>query len=295
MRVSLAERADMMSSNEQLGLYVMGLPNAGKSSFLAAFWMGVSDSQSRFGITLDRLPETNEYLEGLAQAWLECKPPERNPVHDVQKHVLDLIIDHDPISLSIPDLSGESFSSYLSDRVVDSDFAHTARNAMGLLLFIHPDIERPRTVREATVMIDAIGGSTSTDEDEETEADDWDPQQVPTDVALVDLLQIAGKLTTALCLRVSVIVSAWDLVEDQGKSPDEWVAAELPLLYQYLDSDKTQIESKIYGISAQGGEYTSHKQELAGFASPLDRIRVRSDEREDHDITRPVRWLIAGK
>ena len=51
------------------------------------------------------------------------------------------------------------------------------------------------------------------------------------------------------------MLSAWDKVEDEGHDPEIFLTQELPLLDQYLRQGTDGWDFRIYGLSAQGGDY----------------------------------------
>ena len=52
-------------------LFIMGAPNAGKSTFLAALWHSVNQKDVRTDLTLDRMAGNVNYLQGIEKKWLE--------------------------------------------------------------------------------------------------------------------------------------------------------------------------------------------------------------------------------
>ncbi len=64
--------------------------------------------------------------------------------------------------------------------------------------------------------------------------------------------------------RIAIVLSAWDKVEEEGQSPERFVGERLPLLKQYLDSGADGWQWKVYGVSAQGGDYEKENEPLTG-------------------------------
>jgi Double-GTPase 1 len=102
--------------------------------------------------------------------------------------------------------------------------------------------------------------------------------------------------------RVAIVLSAWDKVEDEGLTPEALLARDLPLLDQYLRQGTDGWEFRIYGLSAQGGDY-----EREGEADDPDRQAKAAAIREiedassrirlllpdlSTDLTKPIAWLI---
>src|SRR6185295_3514907 len=84
----------------------------------------------------------------------------------------------------------------------------------------------------------------------------WNAEKSPTQVQLIELLQVIGSRETFKApFRLAFVVSAFDLAAGSGLSPAELVERELPMLMQFLDANGHMFECNYYGISAQGGEY----------------------------------------
>lgn len=161
----------------------------------------------------------------------------------------------------------------------------------GLLLFVTAD--RPQddlSVRELASMIEG---------DETRSGDDghiveWSPELVPEQVRLVELLQfLQYPPFKRRRRRVAVLVSAWDVLPNPDLAPEEWVKRELPLLYQFMNTNVESFDSRVYGVSAQGGNVhiNAAKEELL-HKTPSQRIKCIGPHTNVHDLTDPVLWLM---
>ena len=103
--------------------------------------------------------------------------------------------------------------------------------------------------------------------------------------------------------RIAIVLSAWDKVADEGRTPEEFLAERLPLLDQYLRSGADNWVWRVYGVSAQGADYEKENeklsdsqraklQELRALDEPSMRIRVVSEGPESRDLTEPIAWLM---
>ena len=131
---------------------------------------------------------------------------------------------------------------------------------------------------------------------------EWTPKMCQSQVILVDLLQMVANTLIKPC-KISLVVSAWDLVIDipeivePRKTPKEWVRTNLPLLNQYLTANPETYIYKVFGISAQGAAYSKEKngnKKLLSFAKQSERIKVQDGESVTNDITIAFKWLING-
>jgi hypothetical protein len=286
---------------------VVGLPESGKSTFLAAAWHVAESGSVPGALVSDRLVPDRAHLNAIRDVWLQCKTLDRTVVGSERLVSMRLCEDVNRSKcreVQFPDLSGESFLRYWVDRRWARDFDELAAAMMGVLLFIHPErVTPPARIDEAAPLLVALGGSQTGEGRDTRVAWDgegteqpvpWDPLRAPTQVILVDLLQsLATRQPEASKLRVSVVVSAWDLVSRPGLTPDGWLDMTLPLLMQYLQSNEGQQPWRVYGVSAQGGDVLTEADRLRSFQKPEDRIQVcEVTGRVSHDITLPIKWVL---
>lgn len=263
---------------------MFGLPTAGKTTYLAALWDALESNAS---VTkLGRLPESTVYLSQIRDAWLKCNEMGRTTHASVNETTLDLITPKGPLTLAIPDVSGEHFRDAWEKRTWSTTIDQLVGAADGLLLFVHPSIDRPVSLDLLQLLAGAAGGAQPPEVASETP---WTPELASTQVKLVDLLQlIRGRRGGDSTSPLAVVVSAWDLVPPETK-PSDWVRDELPLVSQYLDLNHDAYQCRVFGISAQGGRLDEAAR-LRGITRPADRIIARDDD-GPIDISGPITWL----
>ena len=287
----------MISGPENTRRYLLvGLPETGKTTFLAALWHTVESGEVPGSLCLHRLHGDREYLNKIRNDWLACRKLDRTFVQS-EKLVSMQLREAEGTQITevtIPDLSGETFRLQWETRQWSGAYKALAEAAHGGLLFVHPDhVVEPVAISEANEMMRALTGPQEPGQivTHETELT-WDPSLAPTHVQLVELLQFIRPVFVRLHhFRVAVIVSAWDLVRNGGESPDQWLAHRLPLLYQYLQANSEDLPSRVYGVSAQGGELQSDAASLLEHLRPTDRICITGVDCTAHDITAPMKWL----
>ena len=115
-----------------------------------------------------------------------------------------------------------------------------------------------------------------------------------TNYKIVDWLQFfIHRRESRPVFKISVIISAWDLVMGSDQSPAEWLSFRLPFLNQFIKANSDLIPHSIYGVSAQGGKYPDDTESLLGKMRHSERIIVVGDDYEGNDITMPVKWLMS--
>lgn len=237
---------------------LIGLPNTGKTSFLAALWYMVGQSSLSCALKLEKLDGDSQYLNQIRDAWSEYRPVPRNKA-DSEKPVAMWLKNRDTDAvgrLSFPDLSGEAFRSQWTERQLATTYDKSLREATGGVLFVNPEnIIKPHRIDTVNVVLDEIGGDEAKQKAKIKEKP-WDKELSPTQVKLVDILQfMAGRSYFQPSFRLAIVVSAWDRVTPANRQPSDWIEKELPLLKQFLESNSELFDVSFYGISAQGGRY----------------------------------------
>ena len=206
------------------------------------------------------------------------------------------------LELTFPDLSGELYQQMWETRECDPDIAAILRSADGVLLFAHADkINRPLGVAEAAGQARRLGLT-----DPAGKPADWHPKFAPTQVQLVELLQLLRSPALDVpARRLGIMLSAWDKVEVERREPVVYLAENLPLLDQYLKQGADGWDFRIYGVSAQGGEFEPEIQQGGSVSEELrakidaiwalptasSRIKLYSPGLS-RDLTEPLAWLM---
>ena len=287
-----------MSMAATKNIVLMGLPATGKTSFLAALWYLVQHSQAASSLRLEKLEGDSKYLNQISNAWAAYKPVPHTRI-DSETVVSMLLKDSrtsQTLKLSFPDLSGESFTLQWTMRQFTQGYEAFLRNASGGILFISPlQYLKPIRIDQANPLIEEISGGEQKQEplqDRSAPLKPWNAERTPTQVQLVDLLQfISGRDYFAPPFRWAIVISAWDKPSQLGMSPVEWLATEFPLFHQFLSSNQKTFDTAIYGLSAQGGDYS--QRDALMDKTPSDRIEVVGiGISNSHDLTEPLQWLM---
>jgi len=288
---------------KERSITICGFPESGKTSYLAALWHLVTTGAEQTTLTFESLRNGDAtHLNALAARWrnglrqVRTKTPSGTLVSMNLKDASG-----DLMRLTLPDLSGESYRDMFEVRECDPTVADFLVGSQGLLLLIHADnIKQPHMVTTVVAQTRALGSTIA-----ERQEVPWEARLAPTQVQLVELLQL-------FCLpplnvpfrRLAIVLSAWDKVEVEGRGPQQFLAERLPLLKQYLNSNADGWEWKVYGVSAQGGDYEKEDErftgaqleklnELKALDEPSMRIKVVSDTSTSSDLTEPISWLMS--
>ncbi|WP_162988119.1 TRAFAC clade GTPase domain-containing protein [Alcaligenes aquatilis] len=237
--------------SDEIHLSIVGLPSSGKTTLLAALWHMVRESGATTALSYDRLSNGNyEHLNALAKRWRMGKIQQRTQVSGARDVTMRLKnAAGQKVEVSFPDLPGEEFARMWERRELDRSMQETL-TAPALVFLINGDTVRaPAWVVERMALANKLG-MTST----EQEPTEWSADLAPTQVKIVDLLQIlmAGDLHIGN-RRLALLISAWDKVEGEQQTPVEILESKLPLLHQYLHSGRDPWTWRVWGLSAQGG------------------------------------------
>lgn len=276
---------------------VMGLPGSGKTTYLAALWHLVSEGEIDSKLKYVSLRAGNaDHLHEIATRWREAKKQERTSVSGDK--LVSMILQAEggePQNVTFPDIAGEAFLQMWGQRECDETIASWLKEP-GVLLFVHADkVTVPRWVVEEKLLLQDMGV-----EREEDHVVDWSPNLAPTQVQLTDLLQsLQSDPLDVGPRRLAIILSAWDKAAGRGLTPQEYLTKRMPLFSQFLVHGlDLGWEVRIYGVSAQGGDYDDERsslpeaERLRNVDFPSKRIRVAYAGAESHDLTEPLQWLL---
>jgi hypothetical protein len=273
---------------------LVGDPGTGKTTFLAAFYNAVCIPAGT--ISLNRHPETARYLEDIRQAWLRGEAVPHTPSGTGELIELDLAMSGRNVIVEIPDLNGESFRDVYANRQISVTVDDLLTSADSLLVCVSPlaDTARVSLIQARRMGERGLVGAGT----EPHRAREFEPEASSLDVKTVDLIQMIRERRRrrhpeAQFQRTALIVSAWDVLRPFGETPDAWVSSKMPMLHQFLRSNRASGDFRIFGVSAQGGEYGAAGSE-AMKRPDVRAVVVDPEGSEHHDVTAPFAWAIGA-
>ena len=296
-------------------LLVLGLPESGKTTFLAAFWHTLGIPNVPNALTVIRQPQNREYLNKIARKWLRFEEMGRTDQGEWHENSMLLRdpVTHVEVELEIPDMAGETYRQQWALRTCDPQYPPLLQAADCFMLFISSDVNEMARVADGQRVLQVLDVDDSeldvdASENEPETPNEWDPEKSPTQVKLVDILQIlVDQRPPGAPVHLALVVSAWDTAEaahhtrSRGRdraelTPDKWLEQRLPLLHQYLQGNSSVFTFQIFGISAQGGDVKNQADltRLSALPVPTDRVTVMTGTSRTHDVTTPIRWLLGG-
>ena len=273
-------------------IVICGLPGSGKTTFLAALWHLVTEREIHTALQFGSLKNADHgHLNTIAARWRNAQPQERTEIRSLRIVTMNLEDSSgNQVRVGFPDLSGEAYRRMWEERDCDVEVGDILKSGQGILLFIHADrIHVPRSVVEEAEQTKALG----IDSEENAKERHWDPSVSPTQVKLVDILQMLNSPPLDIGpRRVAVMLSAWDKVLAEERTPEVFLRERLPLLDQYLRGGNSIDGWRVYGVSAQGGDFETEAEALRAKDIASMRIRLFSGNNESHDLTEPLQWLM---
>ena len=274
---------------------LVGLPGAGKTSFIAALWHVVNAEDVPGALKLFALGGDDTYLNQIMESWITFQPVLRTTQQDEKVPTLQLEeeITGNRCVLSVPDLSGETYRRQWVDREWSEAYEANVRSCDALLVFIHPEqkLEAAEITPALRMIPQALREEISS---EDTDPVVWDAEKAAGVVQLVDVLQFISKAVPRP-VRTAVVISAWDLLERQFSNPENFVAQRLPFLEQYLSTNAETFSYKAFGLSALGVALEDQAQKTAFqemVKTASERINVVHGGLSTHDITLPLKWAL---
>lgn len=272
-----------MSKNKIL---IAGLPNAGKTSYIAALNGSIRQGFST-SLTYDGLPTDGQYLNRMTGSWLKREKVLRSPSEKphYMKWPLKRIEDDLQLEIDIPDFKGEMFEDIIRNDISD-ELKNYCKDVTGVLFFINEmeDIILKTKAKEA------IADKIVEEQKKEVKTGDKILMSVEkmTDIArnilvLKYLKELLGNF------RLVIAVSSWDEECSKYKTIEEYFTKKCPGLYNYIRFNISDF--KLYGVSAQGYNYEIGVEALEKLPSDDKRAYV-FENYYNYDLSIPFSFLI---
>lgn len=267
---------------------IVGMPNSGKSTFIAALRHLLVADEVETTLMLNGLAAEEEHLNRLEKEWINLQTVQRTKPST--EGWVELNIKNrstgELSSLLIPDLRGEAFEQPACTGQCLPDLYSALVDCNGLLLFTNADRA------DDTLQIDDLQDILAPDGTSQTSP--FTPEDMPEEVKIVELLQSINRKQKSVRKRnLAIIISAWDVISNskKGMSPQAWFAKSRPMLAQFLESNDDKWAIRIYGVSAQGGRLPQDQKKLEKM-TPSERVIVIGHDAALHDLSAPLHWLM---
>jgi hypothetical protein len=288
----------MGKSANNKSVVLVGGPDAGKTNYLGRLWTAL-DAESG-AISKNGLPPKVEYLRAIASSLHSGEFSLRTAPGVFESTSIPVKWDGGGSfgQLIVPDCAGEQWEKIHLKREWDSRWEQAISSMAGCIIFFRGtsthNVEPLNWSNNAEVMKllkQSVNASS-------------EPPKLPTQVLLVDWLQCLSVAYRDIQgieqpLRVSVVLSAWDLAPKEAREadPDEYLSTHLPLLQDFLQGNPMQFRSKTFGVSIAGGVLTDEdtsfmKKYLKEDPNKSGYVVLANGKKilKSIDLTLPVAW-----
>jgi hypothetical protein len=271
--------------NETFKIAMAGLPDAGKSTYLVALYIAMTEKQS--ALTLSGYSDDREYMNDLSSRIYAAKKLGRTRADNKASLSLSVTTPSGRVGrLQVPDRSGEVWEQLVIDRVWDDALLASIVESIGFCVFINAETFRHDPELRGFALLDDVYPPSDSDYTG-TEA-----TVHPEQVKVTDLVQILEGRPEHQSVRVSLILSAFDTVSDL--TPQQWLSENIPLLDQYLRTNSSKLQTQVFGVSAQGGNFDD-ATDLAAIEDiePHQRAWAAHADGTRCSIDVPMLWALA--
>jgi hypothetical protein len=277
---------------------LVGGKDAGKTNYLGRLWMAL-DSESG-AIAKNGLPPQVEYLRTISLSLNAGEFAGRSAPGTFESTSIPIKWNQGESSghLIVPDCGGEQWEKIHRERQWDSKWEQAIASMVGCILFFRVGSDhnvQPLNWKDDAEVMHYVKQATPANEEQ---------QKLPTQVVLVDWLQCLSTAYREIQglpapLRVSIVISAWDMVQMEARNadPDKYLSEQLPLLHDFLSGNPSLFCPKTFGVSIAGGiltkentpfmdNYLNDRPNKHGYVVVAnERKVVRSS-----DLTIPLAW-----
>jgi hypothetical protein len=243
-------------------LLIIGKPNASKTVFLTQLYakLGQKKSKLRLYESVKDLSAITDSREAMAQG----KEPETTPTDRNVQILLPIQFEKQYIHLNYPDYGGEQINKMLSNRNIDVKWMEAVQNSDHWLFFI-----RINSINKSLDMSHppTIGPPMQGQPDSEMK------YELSEQSSLIELLQILLDSKGYDYhfkndkVKLMVVLTCWDELKTT-ENPKDVLQKNLPLFFNFVETNWAASYLKIMGLSAQGfaldNEENKEKYEIEG-------------------------------
>lgn len=268
-------------SDSQSRLCLIGLPSTGKTTYIAALWSYLSSAVGEGDPRVTQMPDDPRYLNEIASAWAQGGLMPRNSLGATDRIEFTVeMASGATTTLVLPDLPGESFRNAVIHPMIDEDTASAVESSDLLLFFVNGQTATTYT---------ALGEYEVPPADMASTEQEFLIEALDSDTLNGELLHRLLYLVRDRSMPpLLVMVAAWDVHEQSGDTPAEWLACHQPMFAQMLEEIARTNPVEIVGVSAQGANYTDSPEIVEKLAS--ERAWACDAQGRRTDIVSPLFW-----
>lgn len=272
--------------------FIAGLPDAGKTTYIAALWDIIKRKSSALALQFTTNPDNTTYLNEIWEYWMSMKKIERSKVpvpNDITINV-KRTSDGEELVLDIPDFMGEQFQKII-DHTLPDNIKGWIEQSDRMLYLIHVLDD---SIKDDMEQEDAEGAEETDRAKEKEDALPLAPEKMMQ--ASQNMMVLKYIANHAKMRKIAVGLSAWDVKMKSGKTPEEYLKQRSPALYNFIKRHFT--DCLFFGVSAQGFDYkdkAAKEAEMKEKARQSNRAFIVFDNETtpSPDLTKPFNYLIS--
>ena len=169
-----------------LSISIIGLPGAGKTTYLAALWELVNERRVQKALRFHSIGDNDQsYLRKIVRVWRSAKEQARTRLTGLSAVKMNLQDDVGGVVLvTMPDAPGEDFRNMWEERELGRVLGESLATGNIMLLLNGNKVKSPAWITERAAQRNAVSAAKA-----ELPPKEWHPSMAPTQVQLVDLLQ----------------------------------------------------------------------------------------------------------
>ena len=274
-------------------IVVLGGPDSGKTNYIGRLWRAL-DAGSGVLHAAEQ-PDDLEFVIEVADHLFAGGFAPRSE-HSDERRDFEVVVaakrDGPTSRVIVPDVRGELWRDAVTNCEIDPEWMGELRQADAALLFVRVGSDQDVRALDWVTSRDLLEKYGSVED-----------QELPTQVMLCELIRILelylSRRKDGELPRLSVVVSAWDLVDNDTfvKGPMSYLEREYPLFAGRLQ-DITTLNVEIFGLSVVGGDLKSDSEYRNKFlAGALEEhgwvvINEGNGWTKKDDLTLPVAWAV---
>lgn len=274
-------------------MILIGGPDTGKTNFLARLVAHLRDGAGALRVT--QLPDDMQYIEDALAHLMkgEFAPRSHNTTDDLSGDItIEVVLQGgtDSASISVPDVSGETWDEVAKSAEISQAWLDRVRGADGALLFIRvlSDLNvTPLDWVNAPRLLQLAGPNPDF--------------AIPTQVLLCEFLRLLEENLAAHrdeMPRVGVVLTAYDRLDaaTRAKGPMAFLEENFPLFAGKI-ANTAAVEVGVFGSSVVGGELSDERFRTEYLDGDIVESGYVVDGTTDPaaqvaDITRPLCWVL---
>ncbi|PWK98560.1 hypothetical protein C7431_103328 [Pantoea allii] len=274
-------------------IILLGGPDSGKTNYIGRLWHALDRGTG--ALRAIGQPDDIKFVLEVADHLYEGGFAPRTEHSDMRRNFEVIVAakrDGPQSKVIVPDVSGELWRDAVIDNEISPEWVEELKQADAALLFVRVGSDqdvRPLDWVTSRNYLEQIGES--------------DDQGLPTQVMLCELIHfledsLAQREDGGLP-RLSVVVSAWDLVDPDKftQGPVAYLEREYPLVAGRL-ADVDSLNVQVFGLSVVGGDlkhdadyrqiYLEQGIDEQGWVT----VNVGGEWVKNNDVTLPIHWAV---